>query len=176
MQLFWGMHGLVLETSIWLLAESTRSQLCNKKVFLIPFKRKLVGVLENAVGLLFRKKKTRQSITTNWSFVGLCVCFFWIVCFVQKRKNRFRLYPSFFKMKKKNIWLCCFLFWPLVWVENCSSKRVAYRVTVFCSTKFRFLRWCKGRRKDVVRANNLIAGAGCAKEHLEYFARRKAKM
>ena len=27
MQWFWGMHGLVLETSIWLLAESTRSQL-----------------------------------------------------------------------------------------------------------------------------------------------------
>jgi hypothetical protein len=26
-QWFWGMHGLVLETSIWLLAESTRSQL-----------------------------------------------------------------------------------------------------------------------------------------------------
>ena len=27
MQWFWGVHGLVLETSIWLLAESTRSQL-----------------------------------------------------------------------------------------------------------------------------------------------------
>ena len=31
MQWFWGMHGLVLETSIWLLAESTRSQLCDAR-------------------------------------------------------------------------------------------------------------------------------------------------
>ena len=30
-QLFWGMHGLILETSIWLLAESTRSQLSTRK-------------------------------------------------------------------------------------------------------------------------------------------------
>jgi hypothetical protein len=32
MQWFWGMHGLVLETSIWLLAESTRSQLLVKTI------------------------------------------------------------------------------------------------------------------------------------------------
>ena len=31
-QWFWGMHGLVLETSIWLLAESTRSQLCDARL------------------------------------------------------------------------------------------------------------------------------------------------
>ena len=33
-RLFWGMHGLVLETSIWLLAESTRSQLCSTIVWI----------------------------------------------------------------------------------------------------------------------------------------------
>ena len=83
-QLFWGMHGLVLETSIWLLAESTRSQLYSKHLF---FKKKWFffkrfkyfrksfwrSKFENFVFFLISRKRKRKSKKNEFFLVFVFV-------------------------------------------------------------------------------------------------------
>lgn len=99
MQLFWGMHGLVLETSIWLLAESTRSQLRQNfwpilvvGFFGVALVKEVTGPKKTTTDhRLDQKDLIRQSISFFW-LVYLCVFFVIFLVFQKEsQKNEFVL-------------------------------------------------------------------------------------
>ena len=61
--LYWDMHGLIFETSIWLLAGSTRLLLCPKKAF---HPNPLTCVRESKANMLSTGRELQELTTPKW--------------------------------------------------------------------------------------------------------------
>jgi hypothetical protein len=101
-------------------------------------------------------------------FVCVLFCVF-VLLFFPKRKNLLAANPEceFHFCRKLS-----FLLWPLFGeFENWSSKRIAYQMSDFFSTKFRFLHGCN-RRASSVCAIIMVLGVRvvrCIARRLVYF-------